>query len=242
MFGTPVVEQTPRTQYGATAYGLLGETKNSSTRTLFGQPELPLHSSTDMNNPSLMDPSTSLGRSAPLENPEDEDKTSGRLSAASGDAGIRDNPRRHGQLEALESMNNPMREAPLGSHLYDVLGASAGARHGLLSTSPDAPATAPPAIKSLSFPLPDVAKAHFGDRLNRPDTFVPHEEGLFGSSRRLLQIAPPPFPPSSPIGLSSQSGDYYASSASVVTAGYGFYGTGATSTAAQVISPGYPGG
>ena len=114
MFGTPVVEQTPRTQYGATAYGLLGETKKTTTRTLFGQPDLRPHSSTNINrlSTSLMGPSPSLRLNAPLENSEDEDNTPERLSAASEYAASRDSPRRHGQLEALESMNNPLREAP----------------------------------------------------------------------------------------------------------------------------------
>ncbi|KAK9830694.1 hypothetical protein WJX74_002879 [Apatococcus lobatus] len=232
MFGTPVVEVTPRTQYGATAYGLLGETKSTTTRTLFGQPDPPPPLPRKMRDPTLMDPSTFLRLSLPLKEGEEEGTATGAEQFATSEE-TKENPKRHGQLEALESMNNPMREAPLGLHLYDIL----GARHGLLSSSRGDAPTGSSTIKAPSSPLPDIAKAYFGDSLNRPDAFVPLEEGLFGSSRRLLQFPPPPFPPSQPIGLPTNGGDSYASYASVVGAGY--YGVdGSTSITTLAIPPG----
>ena len=230
MFGTPVVEETPRSRYGATAYGLLGETKSTTSRTLFGQPDPPPPPPRRIRDPTLMDPSTFLRLSPPQDGTEEEDRIAAQ-SALPEETNHRSNPKRHGQLRALESMNNPLQEAPIGSHLYDSLGASA--RH-MMHDVPDSPPSVPLAFKSPAFPLPDVGKAHFGDSLNRPETFMPLDEGLFGSSRRLLQIPPPPFPPSQPVGLQFQSGDYYTSYASVVGAGYyGFHGSISTTSLAN---------
>lgn len=230
MFGTPVVEETPRSQYGATAYGLLGETKSTTSRALFGQPDHPPPPPRKVRDPTLMDPPTFLRLSSLQDEIEKEDEAAAKIALPE-EANGQSNPKRHGQLQALESMNNPLQEVPMGSHLYDSLGASAQhMRNDVPAGSPSVPL----AFKSPAFTLPDVGKGRFGDSLNRPENFMPLDEGLFGSSRRLLQIPPPPFPPGQPIELQFQSGDYYTSYASVVGAGYyGFYGSISTTSLAN---------
>ena len=214
MFGAPVVEETPRIQYGATAFGLLGETISETSTTLFGQAE-PLSSGArreriplvhDVMDPSFFtqdDPGSSHADAQRAHRTAERPQTNVLESA---DAVHKDSKgvSRHAQVQAvLESMNRPTTEIRPGSHLYDTLKQSKlGTLFGSVS---DASTNGRPARAGLEL----------------SEAVLPVDAGLSSNARRLLQISEPLFPPGQTGSSASQSGGYYTAGAS-----FGYYGLG----------------
>ncbi len=207
MFGAPVVEETPRIQYGATAFGVLGETVNETSRTLFGQPEPP--PATYRREQYPIDPSVFLKDSAGMVQSDDSRSQrtadwanpngSDRSDAMHGDGKANS---RHAHMQAvLQTMNTPTTEVRPGSHLYDTL------RHS----------------KLLFGSVTDPSTNSRSSRGAAEDTegFLPVDAGLSSNARRLMQIPAPPFPPGQLSLDSLQYGGYYS-----VDSGLGYYGLG----------------
>ena len=210
LFGNPVVEETPRTQYGATAYGVLGETVDEASRTLFSQPEppLPSHLRKDR-DPTIMDPSTFIKSN---DGAARLDERRPHVSMREGVQREGSERRGGGQVQAaLDSMHRPIKDPQPGSHLYESLGtALRHTRPGTLFGSPS---------EQRVPPYPPLYTNSNQAGWESPDRFLQVDAGLSSSARRLLQIPPPLLPPVQPPSVAFLSGGYYAP-----INGYGRYG------------------
>ena len=179
-----MIEETPRTQYGATAWGLLGETNSETSTAPFGEEEPA--PPTRPSNPTMTDRSTSTP------------------DAANGaDLPLRS---RHDPVQdALFVMKTPTSNPQQGGHLYD------GLRSALHESQPGTLFGAPSARRTPPYPpLPVREDPPRGSQVISKG-FLPVDAGLSSSARRLLEIPEPPFPPGQPSNAFQSGGSYSGS-------------------------------